>query len=212
MSDPNPKPAQVLAAPRGEVRFYAYVAPEQLEVWDLDPGIGDFPRYRSILTSKEGLMSQARTPQANLCLAVHEERNIVGYCVRKPPAADERWARLEPPIMFEVFAENARGWRGMGLMKPMLQIVCGEEANQDRILYIVGYSWHWDLDETGKTLQEYRDTIIHLLQPFGFRQYPTNEPNVSIRPENLFMARVGDRVDKTTRKRFTNLLFGIRED
>jgi len=55
-------------------------------------------------------------------------------------------------------------------------------------------------------------TIIHLLQPLGFRQYPTNEPNVSLRPENLFMARVGEEVDQATRRRFTNLLFGIQED
>jgi acetoin utilization protein AcuA len=76
----------------------------------------------------------------------------------------------------------------------------------------VGYSWHWDLDHTKKTVQEYRETIIHLLTPLGFRQYPTNEPNVSLRPENLFMARIGEEVDKAVKKRFTNLLFGITDD
>ncbi len=189
-----------------------YVTPSQLEGWELDAGIGVFPRYRSILTSKESLMAQAAQEETNLCVALAGGRRVVGYCVRRPPAPDERWARLVPPIMFEIFGEMARGWRAQGMMSPMLKLVCGEEANRCRILYIVAYSWHWDLDETGKTLQEYRDTIIHLLQPLGFKQYPTNEPNVSLRPENLFMARVGEEVDQTVRRRFTSLLFGIQED
>ena len=85
-------------------------------------------------------------------------------------------------------------------------------ANEDRILYIVGYSWHWDLDETKKTLMQYRDTIVNLLTPLGFRQYPTNEPNVSLRAENLFMARIGANIDRAVKRRFTNLLFGMGED
>lgn len=197
---------------RGPVDLVTYVADHQLAALDLDPGIGTFASYRSILTSKESLMHQALFPGANLCLALHEGRRIVGYCVRRPPLAGERWASMVPPILYEVFGENARGWRGSGLMKPMLQMVVGEPESEDRILYIVGYSWHWDLDETKKTLQQYRDTIIHLLAPLGFRQYPTNEPNVSLRPENLFMARLGERVEKPIRRRFTNLLFGIGED
>ncbi len=197
---------------REGVELIPYTTPAQLEAWELDPGIGVFSRYRSILTSKQSLMEQARQGGANLCVALAEGRRVVGYCVRRPPDPDERWARLVPPIMFEIFGEMARGWRNRGLMSPMLELVCGEECNRRRILYIVAYSWHWDLDETGKTLQEYRDTIIHLLQPLGFKQYPTNEPNVSLRPENLFMARVGEEVDQATRRRFTNLLFGIQEE
>lgn len=201
-----------LATAQGPVDLVAYVAAEQVEALELDPGIGTFASYRSILTSKESLMHQALFPGANLCLALHEGKRIVGYCVRRPPLTGERWASMDPPILYEVFGENARGWRGSGLMKPMLSLVANEPANEDRILSIVGYSWHWDLDETKKTLQQYRDTIIHLLTPLGFRQYPTNEPNVSLRPENLFMARLEERVEKPIRRRFTNLLFGIGED
>lgn len=201
-----------LATPQGPVRLLTYVSAERVEGLDLDPGIGAFASYRSILTSKESLMHQTYFPGANLCLALAEGRRIVGYCVRRPPLSGERWADMDPPILFEVFGENARGWRGAGLMKPMLNLVVDEPESEDRILYIVGYSWHWDLDETKKTLQQYRDTIIHLLAPLGFRQYPTNEPNVSLRPENLFMARLGERVERPVRRRFTNLLFGIGED
>jgi acetoin utilization protein AcuA len=194
------------------VELLSYVKPQELGRWELDPGIGVFSSYRSLLTTKDSLLTQAQDPQGNLCLALHQGKTIVGFAVRRPAPPDERWAQLDPPVMFEVFGENARGWRDLGLMRPLLNSVCMEPVNDQRILYIVGYSWHWDLDETKKTVTQYRDTIIHLLTPFGFRQYPTNEPNVGLRPENLFMARLGSGIDKKVKKRFTNLLFGIRED
>jgi len=201
-----------LDTPRGSVDLVTYVTPEEVPQYDLDPGIGVFSSYRSILTCADSLMHQASFPGANLCLALHQGKTIVGYCVRRPPLAGERWAAMDPPVLNEVFGENARGWRNLGLMKPMLGLVVGEPANEDRILYIVGYSWHWDLDETKKTVMEYRDTIIKLLTPLGFRQYPTNEPNVSLRAENLFMARIGANIERVAKRRFTNLLFGMSED
>ena len=189
-----------------------YVRPEELDGFDLDPGIGVFPRYRSILTSKQSLMAQAQRPGGNLCLALHQGRRIIGYCVRRLPPPGERWSLMTPPVLHELFGENARNWRDLGLMKPMLDLVVNEPELEKRILYIVGYSWHWDLDGTQKTLAQYRETIIHLMTAYGLKQYPTNEPNVSLRPENLFMARIGEQVDQKARRRFTNLLFGLTED
>lgn len=197
--------------PPAQWRMLADAAPDDLAGLEMDSGIGTFSRYRSIITSLDSLNTLAADPRNELCLA-HSGRRIVGYCVLRPPAEGERWARMQPPILHEVFGESARGWRSQGLMKSLLAEVCLKPSNEERILYIVGYSWHWDLDETGKTLTQYRDTIIQLLSPLGFRQYPTNEPNVALRPENLFMARLGRRLDDGLKKRFTNLLFGIYED
>ncbi|MCB2189117.1 MAG: hypothetical protein KQJ78_22075 [Deltaproteobacteria bacterium] len=205
---------QELQTPQGLVQLRTYVRDEELARYRLDLGIGVFSRYRSILTSLPSLMEQASHPDTNLCLALHEGDTIVGYAVLRQPPPGERWGEMKPPLMYELFGENARGWRGLGLMKPMIHLVVNDPANDDRIIYIVGYSWHWDLDETGKDTQAYRETIIHLLTPLGFKQYPTNEPNVSLRPENLFMVRLGKNLegDRTIRRRLTNLLFGIQED
>jgi acetoin utilization protein AcuA len=203
---------RTIDTPRGEVLLRDRVSAEEMASLELDPGIGVFSAYRSILTSKASLTTVAGQPQANLALALIEERRIVGYCVLRPPQEGERWARLRPPVLFELFGETARGWRDHKLMRPMLEMLVDDEANDERILYIVGYSWTWDLDHTKKSLQEYRDTLIHLLGPLGFKQYPTNEPNISLRPENLFMARVGSAITKETVKSFHNLLFGMGED
>ncbi len=197
---------------RGPVELRTYVTADEVARLELDEGIGVFASYRSILTCLDSLIHQASLPGANLCLALHGGKRIVGYAVRRPPAAGERWAAMDPPVLYEVFGENARGWRGQGLMKPMLEMVVNEPENEARILYIVGYSWTWDLDETKKHVHAYRDTIIHLLTPLGFKQYPTNEPNVSLRAENLFMARIGSEIERPVKRRFTNLLFGIGED
>ncbi len=200
-----------LTTPNGPVDIFTYVTPEELAGYELDPGIGVFSRYRSIITSKQTLEEIARDPEANLTLAIAQPQRIVGYVVRRRPKPPERWAMMDPPIMHELFGELARGWRGMGIIRPMVEMVVLEPENEERILYIVGYSWHWDLDGTGRSLMEYRQSLISLLAPLGFKIYPTNEPNVNLRPENLFMARLGAKVeaDPVLKRKFTNLLFGI---
>ncbi|MCB2225484.1 MAG: hypothetical protein KQH53_02320 [Desulfarculaceae bacterium] len=208
---PPPQSRQV-ETPRGPVLVRDRFTPQEIEELELAQGIGVFSAYRSILTSKASLANVAAQPQSNLCLSLFEGKRIVGYCVLRPPQEGERWVRLKPPVMFEVFGETARGWRDHKLMTPMLQMLMNDPANAERILYIVGYSWTWDLDYTKKSLQEYRDTLVHLLGRLGFKQYPTNEPNIGLRAENLFMARVGEAVSKETTKAFHNLLFGMGED
>lgn len=210
MADPDQ--SQRLATKRGEVRLRCGVAPAQLAAWQLDPGIGVFPSYRSLLTSQQSLREAAAEAAAHLCLALAEDERIVGFCLQRPPRPGERWAELRPPLMQEVMGEVARGWRGLGLIEALLAKVVLRPANEERILYIMGYSWHWDLDHSRKSLQQYRDTIIHLLAPLGFRQFPTNEPNICLRSENLFMARVGSQVPRRTIKAFHNLLFGMEPD
>lgn len=185
------------------------VTVEMLADWDLDEGIGVFSRFSSILRDLGELASIAANPEANLTVCLYKGQKVVAYCVRRPAPDIDRWGEMEPPILHEVFGETSRSWRDLKLMGPLLDTVVNDESNQERVLYIVGYSWTWDLDASKKTLAQYRDTIIHLLGRLGFKQYPTNEPNVSLRPENLFMARIGEKVPTKLNKRFTNLLFGI---
>ena len=77
------------------------------------------------------------------------------------------------------------------------------------IAYMVGYSWTWDLDGTGKTAQEYRNILLHLFSPHGFIEMQTNEPNICLKPENLFMARVGGNLPDKILQEFKWLRFGV---
>jgi acetoin utilization protein AcuA len=51
---------------------------------------------------------------------------------------------------------------------------------EEKIVYMVGYFWTWDLNGTRKTAQQYRQILINLFQPHGFQVYQTNEPNICL--------------------------------
>jgi hypothetical protein len=80
---------------------------------------------------------------------------------------------------------------------------------EEKIVYMVGYSWTWDLNGTGKTAQQYRQMLIKLFEPHGFKEYQINEPNVCLKPENLFMCRVGKNIRQVIIERFKWLRFGL---
>ena len=80
---------------------------------------------------------------------------------------------------------------------------------EEKIVYMVGYSWTWDLNGTGKTAQQYRQMLINLFKPQGFKEYQTNEPNICLKSENLFMCRVGNNIRQVILDRFKWLRFGL---
>jgi len=71
----------------------------------------------------------------------------------------------------------------------------------------VGYSWTWDLE--GISAMEYRNMLISLFSQQGFKTFQTNEPNIMMRPENLFMARIGANISENIRKRFKIVRFDL---
>jgi acetoin utilization protein AcuA len=112
--------------------------------------------------------------------------------------------------MMEVKAiETCREWRSQGLAKGILSMLLHHPFVEDKIVYMVGYSWTWDLDGTKKTAQQYRRMLIRLFEPFGFVEYQTNEPNICLKPENVFMGRVGKNVSSAVQNDFKWLRFGM---
>jgi len=100
--------------------------------------------------------------------------------------------------------------RSTGLAKNILGLLVGHPVVEEKIIYMVGYSWTWDLDGTRKTAQQYRRMLIRLFDPFGFIEYQTNEPNICLKPENIFMGRVGRNVSPDAQNAFKWLRFGMR--
>ncbi len=114
--------------------------------------------------------------------------------------------------MMEVSVLEVAGmWRLKGIAKKLLGLLLDHPLMEDRIIYMVGYSWTWDTSGTDKSVIEYRNILINLFSHFGFRIYPTNEPNVMLHPENLFMARIGANISENIRKRFTPVRFNLNE-
>lgn len=200
----------VLATPKGNVRIRSFCSPQKIRNCEFDHRFASHAHYRSLYTSRGRLEKAAEQPDANVVLALAEPNQIIGYGVLAYPAPGERWSDLGPEIMMEVTAiEVCQNWRTLKIASSILSMMVTHPQNEDKIVYMVGYSWTWDLNGTGKSALQYRQMLIKLFEPHGFREYRTNEPNVCLRPENLFMCRVGDNIKQVILNRFKWLRFGL---
>ena len=195
---------------QGPVLVRSHVSPEEIRALSFCMGTKDFARYRPLISDRESLIRAASARDTNVTLAIEEGKRIVGAGILEPPRGEDRWSRLGKDVMMEVsIIEMGRPWRGRKLAEHILRLLADHPARESRILYMVGYSWTWDLDGSGLTAMAYRDMLIRLFTGEGFRIFQTNDPNVTLRPENLFMARVGADVPEAVQKRFKWARFGL---
>ena len=200
----------VLPTPRGDVRIRSFCSPQEIRKCTVDREFTFHAHYKSLYTSRKLLEKAAEQPDANVILALVEQNHIVGYCVLASPDPGERWTDLGPEIMMEVTAiEVCRSWRSFRIAPGLLNMVVGHPQVEEKIVYMVGYSWTWDLNGSSMTAPKYRKMLINLFEPHGFKEYRTNEPNVCLKPENLFMCRVGNNIRPVIQDRFKWLRFGL---
>jgi acetoin utilization protein AcuA len=196
--------------PVGQVRIRSCCTADEIRRYEFSPQFGSHARYRSLYTHRVTLEDNADQPDANVTLALAEDRLIVGFGVLTYPEPEERWSQLEPRVMMEVKAiEVSATWRSKGIAKSILELLVGPPMVEDKIVYMVGYSWTWDLDGARKTAQQYRQMLIRLFEPYGFIEYQTNEPNICLKPENIFMGRVGKNISTDVQNAFKWLRFGM---
>ncbi|HMK35559.1 MAG TPA: N-acetyltransferase [Desulfomonilaceae bacterium] len=177
----------------------------------MDAGLGKFSHYSSIIQKLESFQKIARREGGRITLALVEPNIIVGYNTCWYPAPDERWSALGT-LMYELAAvEVSRHYRGLHIARRILELTLDDDFFEDKIAYINGYSWHWDLEGSGLSAAQYRQMMMRLYSPFGFREVYTNEPNIALRDENIMMIRVGSRVSPDDQRRFRYLRFGIKQ-
>ena len=194
----------------GNVRICSFCTSSMIRQYRLDDQFSTYAHYKSLYTRRDTLEEVSQQPDANPVLALTESDTIIGFGVLAYPNMGERWSGLGPRIMVEVKAiEVARSWRSARIASSMLEMVVDHPLIEDKIAYMVGYSWTWDLEETGKTAQQYRSMLVRLFESQGFQIYQTNEPNICLKPENLFMCRIGKNVPDVILTRFKWLRFGL---
>jgi acetoin utilization protein AcuA len=198
--------------PHGNLRVISFCTPEQIRAFIFDSEFKTYAQYRSIYTRRETLEEKAADPDANVTLAVSAQKHIVGFGVLDFPDPDERWIKLGSKCMMEVkVVEVCRSWRSSRIGGVILKLLLTHPDIEEMIIYLVGYSWTWDLDGSGLTAQQYRRMLVRLYEKYGFKEYETNEPNVSLKPENFFMAKIGKNISAEEQTRFKWLRFGIIE-
>jgi acetoin utilization protein AcuA len=206
----NDSAQTLLTTARGDVRIRSFCSPAEIGQCTFDRQFASHDQYKSLYTSRELLENSAEQPGTNVVLALVEPNHIIGYGVLAYPDAGERWTELGSQIMMEVAAiEVCRSWRSLKLAPAILKALVAHPRIEEKIVYMVGYSWTWDLNGTGKTAPQYRQMLVKLFKPHGFMEYRTNEPNICLKPENLFMCRAGNKIDQVILDRFKWLRFGL---
>jgi acetoin utilization protein AcuA len=199
-----------LATSLGELRIRSFCQPEEIRRLTFDHQFGTHAHYRSLYTKRESLERKAEQADTSVVLAIVDSAHIVGFGVLAYPDPEERWAGLQPQVMMEVNAiEVSRQWRSRKIAKGIVQMMMVHPLIEEKIGYFVGYSWTWDLDGNRMSAQQYRQMMANLFEPFGFREYQTNEPNICLKPENIFMARIGEAISKEVQNQFKWLRFGM---
>jgi acetoin utilization protein AcuA len=194
----------------GELRIRSFCTPAEIRQLSFDRQFGTHAHYRSLYTKRESLERKAEQPDTSVVLAIADSKRIVGFGVLAYPDPEERWARLAPNLMLEVNAiEVSREWRSQKIAQAIVQMMKVHPKIDDKIAYFVGYSWTWDLDGNRMTAQQYRQMMSRLFEPFGFEEYQTNEPNICLKSENIFMARIGKNVSNELQNQFKWLRFGM---
>ena len=200
----------LLDTSKGMIRIRTFCTSREIQHFQLDGQFGEHAQFKSLYTKRESLEKIAGQMDANVVLALTGDRQIIGFGVLAYPEPNERWFELEPLVMIEVRAiEVARSWRSAKIASRILKLLIDHPAIEDKIAYMVGYSWTWDLEFTHKSGTEYRKMLVKLFASCGFQEHKTNEPNISLKPENLFMCRIGENVSEVNLNRFKWLRFGL---
>lgn len=167
------------------------------------------PQYTSLYTRRESLEWFVEKG-GRLALALLDNDTIIGFAVLDYPDSEERWAKLGQESVMEVKAvEVLRHFRHQGIASHLLAALLSDLDLDKKIVYLTAYSWTWDLGYLGMTVEAYQKMLLSLYGHFGFIEYPTNEPNVCLKPENMFMARVGKNVNEKMLEKFQWVRFGI---
>jgi acetoin utilization protein AcuA len=193
-----------------EIRVLPYCTPDRIRNCSFHSGFGEYAKYRSIYTRKETLEEIASHQGANVTVALTPRDRIVGFGVLDWPGPEERWQSVgDGRIMMELEAlEVCREMRGAGVASAILRTLLEDPVLEGRIVYLVGYSWTWDLEEAASTVHQYRARLVKLYTDFGFKEYQTNDFNICLKPENFFLARIGNRVSQELRLEFKWICFG----
>ena len=197
--------------PRGTLYFRRRVPVSRLEKMRLDEGLGIFFRY-DLERQHENLLKIARMEYGNVIVAHTAEDLIAGYISMHLTDQHDRWSILNKPgstVQAYDFGaiEVGRNWRGMGVSKGLLQAAFeGDSWFEDKIVTSVEFSWHWDNEELGMTKFNYRNMLKKVLESAGFNKMDTDEPNVMMDSANMFMVRIGPKVDPAIEQRFYSML------
>lgn len=165
--------------------------------------------HRSIFTGKDSLL-RVLGHGGKVCLAVLDNKTIVGVAALDYPDPKDRWAGMAGNVVMELKAvEVIPEFRQRLIARQLISKLISDPELEQRILYLVSYTWIWDIAQTQLSVSAYRDVLVKLFSDFGFKEAMTNEPNVCLEEENVFMVRTGNQISPQQQEEFKWLRFGL---
>lgn len=194
---------------RGQVRIHSDVDCSRLAHFTLAREFETDFLSRTIFTGKE-ILQRIVGNGGKVSCAVLDMKTIVGFATLAFPSPKSRWGRVGDGVVIELSSvaviPEFRKYRIAGHLVD--QLISGSRLEK-KIVYLISYRWIWDLDQTNLTASAYRQLLVRLFSPFGFQESSTNDPNVSLAKENLFMVRMGKDVAPVFKERFKWARFGV---
>ncbi len=196
----TPSRTKILETPQGQLLVRDFCPPSLVERLRPHPGLSAFTKYPE--REHELLLNIAKWPDCALTIAHTPAGEIVGQVTLAP--GDDWWEGVDN--VYEVTIEVSTAWRGVGVARDILKFALEVDALEDMILFAMGLSWHWDTEGMRINIRRYRELIARLFGTQGFVEFSTTEPNISMEPGNILLARIGSRVAPETVTRFRNRL------
>ncbi len=196
---------------KGTVHIESKLSLDRIQELVLATDFTTHAAYRPIYISKE-ILEGVVAKGGNVALAILENKTIVGFAILDCPDPEERWARLNENVVEVKVVEVLREFRNHGIARHLLFHLLSDPGLEQKIICLTAYSWTWDLESFGQSIQAYKNMLISLYAGFGFMEYQTNEPNICLRPENFLMARIGKNVLQTIQEAFKWARFGLSPD
>lgn len=191
---------KTLETAMGPILFRRFCPPSFVERLRPDSGLHSFARLPE--REHQLLLDIAKSPDCALTLAYTPAGEIVGQVTIAP--ADEWWEDIED--LYEVAVEVSVNWRRATIARTLLSFALELDALEDMIFFAIGLSWHWDAEDLGMSLHDYRALIAHLYGTQGFVEYPLTDPDVSKERTNVPLARIGKRIDTHVTNQFLSRL------
>lgn len=199
----TPSRTRQLSTSKGPILMRDFCPPSLVERLRADSGLNAFARIPE--REHQLLLEISKSPDCALTLAHTPAGEIVGEVTIAP--GDEWWDGIEN--VYEVAVQVSSNWRGMKIAEHLLSFSLELDALEDMILFALGLYWHWDTEGLGISVYKYRELIAHLFASQGFKEYATTEPNISMEPSNILLARIGSRVDQRVVSQFLSRLLSV---
>lgn len=191
----------------GPIAIEGPVPPETLRDYRLHDDLDAFRRPKE---QHAALVEISELPEGRIIAAVDGD-TVVGYVTFHYPDELERWSEGGMDDLVELGAiEVADDYRGQGISKALLATAFEAGQLDNVIVYTTEYYWHWDLENSGLSVWQYREMMENLMKTVGMVWFATDDPEICAHPANCLMVRIGPDVPLASAEKFDKVRFRQR--